>query len=294
MAKKKTAAETSGERYLVAWGGDKRSQDALKLGEVLARTFNAKLDIVYVVFQQSTGFTVMASDMSFEQEVGKQAAGWLKKAAKTVGKDIDVETHVVYGESITQGILAAAKDLGSEAIVIGAGSGAGRPVATNAIVGGLLHSSPVAVAMAPRGYRKVKFDTLTELSAAIGPRPGAHEVATEAADAVARVGLPLNLISLVDLSADKRKGLDGKEQAEKVLAAAAERVGNRAEVATVVGKGRSLRQAVKKMDWNERTALLVGSSRLAQGRRTFLGSAATRMLTALPVPMVVVPARKKA
>lgn len=291
MTENTPAVTTPGTRYLVAWGGDKRSEDALKLGAVLARTFEAKLDIVYVVFQQTNGFTVTAGERTFEQEVGREAAGWLKTAAKSVGEGVEVETHVVYGESITQGILAAAEQLGSQAIVIGAGSGAGQPVATNAIVGGLLHSSPVPIAMAPRNYRKVKFDSLSSLSAAIGPRPGAHQVAIEAADAIKRVGLPLQLISLVSLKQDKQFHVDGFDEAERVLADAAKRVGDRAEVTTVVGQGRSLKQAVKKIDWDERTALCVGSSRLAQNRRTFLGSAATRMLSSLPVPIIVVPRR---
>lgn len=293
MADKKKTGTTSAPRYLVAWGGDKRSQDALKLGSVLARTFGAKLDIVYVVLQQSNGFQVTAGDLTLEQEVGKQARGWLKKAAKSVDKNVAVQTHVAYDSSVTQGILAAARRLGSDAIIIGAGSGAGQPVAANAIVGGLLHASPVPVAMAPRNYRKVKFEALTKISAAIGPREGAHQVAVEAADAAARVGLPLELVSIVSLKDDKQLHVDGFDEAERVLADASKRVGKKADVTTVIGKGRSLKRAVKKLEWDDRTALIVGSSRLAQGRRTFLGSAATRMLSALPVPMIVVPRRDK-
>lgn len=289
MTDNTSGVSAPGAHYLVAWGGDKRSQDALKLGEVLARTFDAKLDIVYVVLHPAHSVTLTAGDMSYEQEIGKEAQGWLKKAAKSVGKGIQVETHVAHDTSITQGIIATAQRLGSDAIVIGAGSGAGQPVATNAIVGGLLHASPVPVAMAPRNYRKVKFDSLTMLSAAIGPRPGAHKVVLEAAEAVARVGIPLQLISLVSLENDKRLHIDGFDEAERVLEDAKRRVADRAEVSTVIGKGRSLKGAVKKLKWDERTALLVGSSRLAHGRTTFLGSSATRMLSALPVPMIVVP-----
>ena len=89
MTENTPAVTTPGTRYLVAWGGDKRSEDALKLGAVLARTFEAKLDIVYVVFQQTNGFTVTAGDRTFEQEVGREAAGWLKTAAKSVGEGVE-------------------------------------------------------------------------------------------------------------------------------------------------------------------------------------------------------------
>ena len=289
MANNDSAVLAGGSRYLVAWGGDKRSQDALKLGSVLARTFDATLDIVYVVHHPTHTATLAIGDTSFEKGVEKEARGWLKKAAKSVVKDVNVETHVAHDTSITQGILRTAEQLGSAMIVIGAGSGPAQAVATNPIVGGLLHASPVPVAMAPRNYRKSKFDTLASLSAAIGPRPGAQEIVLEAAEGVARVGLPLDLISLVSLKDDKQLHVDGFDEAERVLANAAKRIGARADVTTRVGKGRSLKHAVKKMDWDERTALMVGSSRLARGRTTFLGTAATRMLAALPVPMIIVP-----
>lgn len=276
-------------RYLVAWGGDRRSQDALKLGAVLARTFNAKLDIVYVVRHQTHTNIISAGDDSFEQQVEKEARAEIKKALKNVDAGIETEAHIAHDDSITQGILRTVKEIGADMIIIGAGASAGQPIAANPIVGGLLHASPVPVAMAPRNYRKSKFDTLTSLTAAVGPRKGAQIVVMEAAEGVSRVGLPLHLISLVDLSDDKNVHIDGFDEAERVLADAAARIADKAKVTTEVGQGRSLRNAVKKMDWNEQTVLMVGSSRLANEHRTFLGTAATRMLSALPVPMIVVP-----
>ena len=91
MANNDSAVPAGGSRYLVAWGGDKRSQDALKLGSVLARTFDATLDIVYVVHHPTHTATLAIGDTSFEKGVEKEARGWLKKAAKSVVKDVNVE-----------------------------------------------------------------------------------------------------------------------------------------------------------------------------------------------------------
>ena len=41
--------------------------------------------------------------------------------------------------------------------------------------------------------------------------------------------------------------------------------------------------------WQDGDLVMVGSSRLAQPRKLFLGSTAAKMLRVLPVPMVVVP-----
>jgi nucleotide-binding universal stress UspA family protein len=57
----------------------------------------------------------------------------------------------------------------------------------------------------------------------------------------------------------------------------------------VVAKGRTIEEAVDRLDWEDGEILLFGSSRLAQHRATFLGTTANRILRALPVPMIVVP-----
>ena len=63
--------------------------------------------------------------------------------------------------------------------------------------------------------------------------------------------------------------------------------GSTSEVA--VGRGESIEDAVAQLDWDPGELVLVGSSRLAQPRRLFLGSTAGKMLRELPVPMIVVP-----
>ncbi|HWV50485.1 MAG TPA: universal stress protein, partial [Microbacterium sp.] len=48
------------------------------------------------------------------------------------------------------------------------------------------------------------------------------------------------------------------------------------------------------LGWLPGEVVLVGSSRLAQPRRLFLGSTAAKMLHELPVPMIVVPRTRAA
>lgn len=56
-----------------------------------------------------------------------------------------------------------------------------------------------------------------------------------------------------------------------------------------VADGDSVESAVRTLEWHEGDIVLVGSSRLAQHHRLFLGSTAAKMLRVVPVPMVVVP-----
>lgn len=61
------------------------------------------------------------------------------------------------------------------------------------------------------------------------------------------------------------------------------------DVEVVVAQGRTVGEAVDRLDWQDGEALPIGSSRLAQHRSIFLGTTANRILRALPVPMIVVP-----
>lgn len=273
-------------RYLVAWGGDARSKDALALGATLARTFRAELAVVYVVREETFGAHTFG-DVSFTEEVVRQASEGVQKHLDALTDLDDVVLHVRRSGSVAEGVLDAAKEIDADLIVIGAGTGT-RALTTNAIVTALLHASPVPVAMAPRGYRKDAPAVLTELVAAVGPRAGAGRILEEAIRGVERVSLPLRLVSLLELGTD----VDVPEERVASVRAALERAAEEVdvdEVTTQVGQGKNLKEAIANIEWKPDSALIIGSSRLAQGKQTFIGTVASRMLAHLPIPMIVAP-----
>lgn len=287
------SATTGQARYLVAYAADRRSRDALALAGVLAQTFDAALDVVYIVHEPSTRTSHQPNTADFAAHVREQARQWLEDARDRVPAGVPVELHLRDAASVATGLFDATTELGSALIVIGSGSGSGRPLVASPVVGAVLHASPVPVAMAPRKYgigREDQRGPLEELACAVGTRPGAQQVLEEAVGAVGRVNLPLRLVSLVDLTGhDRSAGKAARRAAEEALLAAADQVGERSVVRTDVGRGKNLKQAAGRIAWNPRSALLVGSSRLAQGRQTFLGTTASRLLAHLPIPMIVVP-----
>ena len=56
-----------------------------------------------------------------------------------------------------------------------------------------------------------------------------------------------------------------------------------------VAHGRTIEEAIDDLEWDEGEIMIVGSSRLAEKNKLFIGSTANKVLLALPVPMVVVP-----
>jgi nucleotide-binding universal stress UspA family protein len=56
-----------------------------------------------------------------------------------------------------------------------------------------------------------------------------------------------------------------------------------------VAHGRTIEEAIDDLEWEDGEVLIVGSSRLGERNKLFIGSTANKVLRALPVPMVVVP-----
>jgi nucleotide-binding universal stress UspA family protein len=158
-----------------------------------------------------------------------------------------------------------------------------------------LHSSDVPVALAPEGSRLLDPETaLTRVTTFVGTRPGADVLLEESVSLATAASVPLRLISIetIDLPA----GLDtaairvaGSEHADGVLGLAREALPAGLAADAVVARGESIEDAVGAAAWDPGEIAVVGSSRLAQPRRLFLGSTAAKMLHELPVPLLVVP-----
>lgn len=277
--------------YLATDGG----RDAVALGVQLARSLDAELALGMVVPPDQTGAFV-SGDL-VDQVLTDQAEGWLAQAREQVPADIETSTHIGVYDSIAEGIIAEAQRLDAAIVVVGATGGGllGRH-SLGPVVNDLIHSAPVAVALAPRGQRHSKAATVRSVTCAVGARPGAEELLDAAITGAERAGVPLRLVSLiaVDLMPTARQGDEAKlEEARRHSAAVLDEARNRlsgtVDVSSVVVLGDTVEDAVNGLDWHPGDLIMVGSSRLAAPRRLFLGSTAAKMLRVLDVPMVVVP-----
>jgi nucleotide-binding universal stress UspA family protein len=61
------------------------------------------------------------------------------------------------------------------------------------------------------------------------------------------------------------------------------------EIESLVADGTTLESALKKLNWDERDVLVVGSCRFAAPRRIFLGSTAARILAGVDALVIVIP-----
>lgn len=280
-------------RYIVGYTDTPAGKDALALGVRLARSRGARLEIVMVLASGDRPTLVPAAP-SYDRHLRELAEGWLAKARSRVPEDVEAETHIVYAESLAEGLLDASKRLrGSMIVVGGASDGLRHRYTIGAVPRALLHSAVVPVALAPRGVRKLETTGITRVTCAIGTRPGADRLLDAAVAAASLAGVPLRLLSLVavDLpaNASEEASAAAEEHATTVLDYAKSHLPDGVDADVVIATGSRVEDAVASVAWDPEEVVLVGSSRLAASGHLFLGTTAAKMLRELPVPMIVVP-----
>lgn len=275
-------------RYVVGYTADERGHDAVCLAVALARRQDADLDLVLVLPAHSPHAGTYPSDRGFDSLLTEQMQEWMDQGLALVPDDVSARGVVLRAESNAEGLIQAAEDTEASLIVIGASSrGLAHRFSVGNVARSLLHASPVPVALAPKAYRRT--DPVTRLTCAVGRRAGADDVIAVAVSSAKRRGLPLRLVSLVAVDAGQPGTGSAEDDAGRLLAEAASSLAAGGRVSVETARGSSIEDAVEAMAWDEGEVLLVGSSRLAQHLRIFLGSTANKILRTLTIPMVVVP-----
>lgn len=274
--------------------------DAVALGVGLAKSLAAPLHLVVVLPAEGTRSAAVPPERAYEGVLRAEAKKWLREAVDGLPEGLSASGHVRVGESFAEGLIAAGEEFDAALIVAGsAADGLFGRHRLGSVASELLHSSTIPVALAPRGWAGAPSAALTRVTAALGTRPGAEVLLDEAATLSTVAGVPLRLVSLVAL--DLPAGLDTgaiqvhrDEHAASVLLQAQQALAGRVATETDEVVGASVEDAVATLTWQPGEVLIVGSSRLAQPRRLFLGSTAAKMLHVLPVPMIVVPRSRAA
>jgi len=278
-------------RYIVGYTANERGRDALNLAAVLARSQDAELDLVMVDPVHSPYTAVYPPESGYRDLLEEQLEQWLSEGLSLVPEDVPAAGYIRNADSDAAGLINAAAELKAGLIVVGAASnGIFKRYTVGSVANALLHAAPVPVALAPHGYSRT--GALTRITCAVGNRRGSEDVLETAVQTAARSGLPLRLVSLVALdspSGDEKAVLEARLHAQDRLARAQELAAGRCPVTAVVASGRTIENAIDDLDFDDGEIMLIGSSRLAENNRLFLGATAGKVLRSLPVPMVVVP-----
>lgn len=211
-----------------------------------------------------------------------------------------VRTTVVPASSVPAGLVEAVRREQARLLVLGAAAASPRGRFTaGSVAERLLHSSPVPLALAPRECHELTAPTRLTCAWAGTARSREALVLTRAL--ATEWGLPVRIVTFVPERAAMLPSETGlrmeqvvsEEWAGQVQGSLAEAVvdwtGPGPAPETLLARGAGWAGAVAAVPWTPGDLLVVGSSRLGPLARVFLGSTATKILRAAPVPVVVVP-----
>ncbi|MGZ5390715.1 MAG: universal stress protein [Mycobacterium sp.] len=277
--------------YLATSTGD----DGVALASALAKTFDADVDVVLVVRQElPDGHPGRAE---YQQLLIERGEEWISRAIdRLTANAVSASSNVLVGESFAESLVGFAEQKDSDLIVVGGardGFFGGHTIGP--VTGALLHSSPIPVALAPRGYADDPDETFAAVTAAVPTRPGDDNPLPFAITLTSAASLAIRMLSLVSAEnlaeADNARKVRQLQRvaAEENLLVAARALPDAPEIESLVADGMTLESALKKLRWDDGDLLVVGSSRFAAPRRIFLGSTAARILAGVDVPVIVVP-----
>lgn len=289
---------------LVGFAEGRGARDALELGAALAEALDESLTVVTVVRRTWGTPSVPGVDAEFIEWTRREADDVLSSARERVAElapDRDVAFRRVEGRSVPAALLDAATEHDASVVVLGsAADGSLGQVVIGSTADRLVHSSPVPVAIAPRGYRAPRdgIERLTFAWSGDDAEASAVEwlvaLAAPASTALRVVTFGLRRPAMfppeVGLDAELEvfdAWVSGVERSFEALRAS----GTIAEdVETRVAVGPGWRGAVDDLDWTPGDVLVVGSKPAGPVARVFMGSSATKIVRHSPVPVVLLPA----
>lgn len=239
---------------VVGYTATKQGRDAVAFAARLAAATDAVLDVATILPSPDRS-VITPPDASYDRYLHAQAQQWIARAIDRIPAEVIAHAHVRTAESFAEGLVTVAGELAASYIVVGAADGASRGQhRLGSTTTELLHFSDVPVVLVPRGARKVAPETgISRVTVAIGVRPGADALITEAAELAHTVGIPVRLLSLlpVDLPANADPGairIASTTRADDVLAAAQAELPSGLSTDVVVAAGDSIEEAVSYLD----------------------------------------------
>lgn len=288
---------------LVGYLPEKGGRAALQLGAQLAHGLGSGLHVATVVPRPWPTPSLARVDAEFTAwaaELGETAARSATEHLAQVAPGLAVTHHVVGHRSVPAALTGTAAELDAEVLVLGSSAdGQLGQVVVGSTADRLLHSSPVALALAPRGYRSAGAG-VCRLTSTYAGTPGSSGVLARSSALAARLGAGLRVATFarrgatmhppeVGLRAEDEVLAGWVEQSRRALAALRADGTLAADVETEVATGRGWREAVDQLDWRDGELLVVGSSESGVLARVFLGSRAAKLVRHSPVPVLVLP-----
>lgn len=287
---------------LVGYSPQESGAAALALGAVLARSLGQPL-LVATVAVLPPPFIESDVDREYASLIHQWAERALDHARPLVPPDLDVKFEVVEEASITAGLTAAAQTHDVSVIVLGSSPhGLLGRITLGSVIESLAHGSRWPLALAPRGYVAASHDRINRLTVLFSKAGSIAAMLAPAKGYATQMRVPLRFTSFIVRPFRREFGSIEPAADDLVVDAWAQRM--RTELSTqlretagvegiedhlAIGDGLTFREAAGAVPWRDGELVLVGPASRAPLARVFLGSRASKIVRAIPVPVMLLP-----
>lgn len=277
----------------------------LHLAAQLARTTGERI-VAAAVVERSLPAGASPLEDEYQRVLADQTRRSLEKVVDGVRGNLDITTVIHESSSIPRGLMELAKQHHAERVVVGSSSSGllGR-IALGSVTERLVHTAEVAVVIAPRGYPSTPLP-LQRITVGYGGNADTAELIRTGAELAKPWRVALRIASftvrptamfhgaieraaedLVTWQWRQRTVQEARKQLDDVRSSIA-----LPEIDVVVGTGTDWPDAVDDIAWRSGDLLLLGSGAAGPKAHVFLGSAASKILRHVPVPVMIVPRRQ--
>jgi nucleotide-binding universal stress UspA family protein len=237
----------------------------------------------------------------YAEQLAADSAKEAQRCIESLDPGLDVSYHKFANRSVSGGLIQAVDELKADVLVLrSASDGKLGQVVIGSTADRLLHSSPVPLAISPRGYRGSPAGSLTQMTCGFPGTEEAVPVVARSAELAKRFGVPLRVITFAIRGRTMYPPEIGLHAEDSILQAYASQaresleklrsdgvVPDDAVLQVVTGNGWD--QALDAADWQSGEVLALGTSPRGGIARVFLGSRGTKIMRHSPVPVVVLP-----
>jgi len=283
---------------VVGYPPNRRGKAVLNLAALLSRSSGEDLLVCTVAPPRWLPGGVR-EDAAYQKQIDDMTDGALAQARAELPADVTAEFTTVKARSTPTGLLEVAERHQASLIAVGSSAAGlfGR-ISMSSVADRLLHSSPIPIALAPRGFRSDDTAKMDCVTVAYTGTEQCDSLLRSAADLVDQLHTKMRLASFAVQPAPPVTAMFRAESADVLaewtatIEAAARRVlGDMKdpEAGVAIGQGHDWETALDDITWHEGDLLLIGSSESGPVARVFLGSRAAKIIRHTPVPVLVVP-----
>ncbi len=288
----------------VGYLAGKSGRSALHLAVDAAKTLKSSLVVVTVVprpWMTPSPARIDAEYASWADKLGADSQSEAQRCLDQITKGLDVSFKTVASRTAGEGLLEAAEELDAQVLVTGSSSnGALGQVILGSTTDWLLHSSPIPVAITPRGYRGAKSGKLIRVTCAYSGTPESVKVVERVAALTDQLDASMRVVTYairgrtmfppeVGLHAEDSLLGEWAQQLKEMLAKlkSDKIVGKDVELQVVTGNGWD--EALDATEWDDGELLAIGTTSRRSIKTVFLGSHGAKIIRHSPVPVLVLP-----